>query len=119
MDAWEDPGVVSETEVTKTSYVIGGLTDGVEYAARVVATRDGANSAPSEEVTAMPQETTPPELSSAGVDGAELTLTFNEALDTGRRSLGHVRLRGDGSEGSSRGVEAVGVSGQRGELSHW
>ena len=44
VDAWEDPGVVSETDVTKTSYVIGGLTDGVEYAARVVATRDGADS---------------------------------------------------------------------------
>ena len=108
VDAWEDPGVVSETEVTKTSYVIGGLTDGVEYAARVVATRDGANSAPSEEVTAMPQETTPPELSSAGVDGAELTLTFNEALDTGEtpdKSAFAVTV-----EGSSRGVDAVSVS---------
>ena len=82
VDAWDDPNVVSETDVTKTSYVIGGLTDGVEYAARVVATRDGADSAPSEEVTATPQETTPPELSSATVDGATLTLTFDEALDT-------------------------------------
>ena len=108
VDAWEDPGAVSETDVTKTSYVIGGLTDGVEYAARVVATRDGANSAPSEEVTAMPQETTPPELSSAGVDGAELTLTFNEALDTGEtpdKSAFAVTV-----EGSSRGVDAVSVS---------
>ena len=109
VDAWEDPGVVSETDVTKTSYVIGGLTDGVEYAARVVATRDGANSAPSEEVTAMPQETTPPELSSAGVDGAELTLTFNEALDTD--TIPHTSAFAVTVAGSSRGVEAVGVSG--------
>ena len=109
VDAWEDPGVVSETEVTKTSYVIGGLTDGVEYAARVVATRDGANSAPSEEVTAMPQETTPPELSSAGVDGATLTLTFNEALDTD--TTPHTSAFAVTVAGSSRGVEVVGVSG--------
>ena len=109
VDAWEDPGVVSETDVTKTSYVIGGLTDGVEYAARVVATRDGADSAPSEEVTAMPQETTPPELSSAGVDGAELTLTFNEALDTD--TIHHTSAFAVTVAGSSRGVEAVGVSG--------
>ena len=108
VDAWEDSSEVSETDVTKTSYVIGGLTDGVEYAARVVATRDGAESAPSEEVTATPQETTPPELSSAGVDGAGLTLTFNEALDTGEtpdKSAFAVTV-----EGSSRGVDAVSVS---------
>ena len=102
VDAWEDPGAVSETDVTKTSYVIGGLTDGVEYAARVVATRDGADSAPSEEVTAMPQETTPPELSSAGVDGAELTLRFNEALDTDM--IPHTSAFAVTVAGSSRGV---------------
>ena len=108
VDAWEDSSEVSETGVTKTSYVIGGLTDGVEYTARVVATRDGADSAPSEEVTATPQETTPPELSSAGVDGAGLTLTFNEALDTGEtpdKSVFAVTVAG-----SSRGVDAVSVS---------
>ena len=109
VDAWEDPGVVSETDVTKTSYVIGGLTDGVEYAARVVATRDGADSAPSEEVTAMPRETTPPELSSAGVDGAELTLTFNEALDTDM--IPDTSAFAVTVAGGSRGVEAVTVSG--------
>ena len=109
VDAWEDPGAVSETDVTKTSYVIGGLTDGVEYAARVVATRDGANSAPSEEVTAMPQETTPPELSSASVDGATLTLTFDEALDTD--TTPHTSAFAVTVAGSSRGVEVVGVSG--------
>ena len=107
-DTWTDPNMVSETEVTKTSYVIAGLTDGVEYTARVVATRDGTDSAPSEEVTAIPQETTPPELSSASVDGAGLTLTFNEALDTGEtpdKSAFAVTV-----EGSSRGVDAVSVS---------
>ena len=109
VDAWEDPGVVSETDVTKTSYVIGGLTDGVEYAARVVATRDGADSAPSEEVTATPAETTSPELSSASVDGAELTLTFNEALDTDM--IPHTSAFAVTVAGGSRGVDAVAVSG--------
>ena len=114
VDAWDDPDVVSETEVTQTSYVIGGLTDGVEYTARVVATRDGADSAPSGEVTAIPQETTPPGLSSASVDGAELTLTFDEALDTGdapETSAFAVTVAG-----AVRGVDAVTVSGSAATL---
>ena len=109
VDDWEDPGEVSETGVTKTSHVIGGLTDGVEYAVRIVATRDAAGSDPSEEVTATPQDTTPPELSSATVDGAELTLTFNEALDTNEtpdRSAFSVTVAG-----GSRDVDTVAVSG--------
>ena len=109
VDAWEDPGVVSETDVTKTSYVIGGLTDGTEYAVRVIATTDDAESAPSEEVTAMPRETTPPEISSASVDGATLTLTFDEQLDTGEtpdKTAFGVTLAGSG-----RGVDTVAVSG--------
>ena len=108
VDDWEDPGEVSEIGVTKTSHVIRGLTDGVEYAVRVVATRDAAGSDPSEEVTATPHDTTPPELSSATVDGAELTLTFNEALDTGEtpdKSVFAVTITG-----GSRGVDAVSVS---------
>ena len=109
VDAWEDPGVVSETDVTKTSYVIGGLTDGTEYAVRVIANGDGAESDPSGEVTAMPEETTPPGLLSASVDGARLTLTFDEPLDTGDvpdRSAFAVTVAGSG-----RGVDTVAVSG--------
>ena len=109
VDDWEDPGEVSETGVTKTSYVIGGLTDGVEYAVRVVATRDAAGSDPSEEVTATPHDTTPPELSSATVDGAELTLTLNEPLDTNEtpdKSAFAVTVAG-----ISRDVDTVAVSG--------
>ena len=108
-DDWEDPGEVSETDVTKTSYVIGGLTDGVEYSVRVVATKDDADGDPSEEVTATPQETTPPGLSSTAVDGAELTLTFDEPLDAGMvpdRSAFVVTVAGGG-----RGVETVTASG--------
>ena len=108
-DAWGDPGVVSETDVTKTSYVIGGLTDGTEYAVRVVATTDDADSGPSGEVTATPTETTPPELSSAGVDGATLTLTFDEPLDTD--TIPHTSAFTVTVAGSGRGVDTAAVSG--------
>ena len=109
-DDWADRNDVSEAHITNGFWdIITGLTDGTEYAVRVVATRDDANSAPSGEVTATPGETTPPELSSASVDGATLTLTFNEGLDTGETP--------DGSAfavtvaGNSREVDTVSVSG--------
>ena len=109
-DDWADRNDVSEAHITNGFWhIITGLTDGTEYAVRVIATRDDADSDPSEEVTVTPAETTPPELSSASVDGATLTLTFNEALDTGETP--------DGTAfpatvaGSGRGVDAVSVSG--------
>ena len=79
---WADQNTVSEANAKGTSHVITGLTDGVEYAVRVIAYKDDAESAPSGEVAATPQETVPPSLSSAVVDGATLTVTFDEALDT-------------------------------------
>ena len=85
------------------------MTDGVEYTVRVIATTDDADSAPSEEVAAMPAETTPPELSPPTVDGATITLTFDEPLDTGEvpdRSAFAVTVAGSG-----RGVDTVAVSG--------
>ena len=108
-DDWADQDDVTTADVTTTLHIVAGLTDGTEYAVRVIANGDGADSAPSEEVTAMPAETTPPGLLSASVDGARLTLTFDEALDTGEapdRSAFSVTV-GD----SGRGVDAVAVSG--------
>ena len=81
----------------------------MEYAVRVIAATDDTESAPSKEATATPQETTPPTPASATVDGATLTLAFNEALDSGKapgKSAFAVAV-----DGSSRGVDAVGVSG--------
>ena len=108
-DDWADQDDVSEAVVAGTSHTITGLTDGTEYAVRVIANRDDADSGPSSEVTATPAETTPPELSSASVDGATLTLTFDEALDTGDaldRSAFTVTVAGSG-----RGVDTAAVSG--------
>ena len=109
VDAWTNRKGVTEVDVTGTSHVISGLTDGTEYAVRVIATTDDADSAPSGEVTATPEETTPPGLSSASVDGARLTLTFDEPLDAGEapdRTAFAVTVAGSG-----RGVYAVAVSG--------
>ena len=106
---WADEEDVSEANVKGTSHIITGLTDGAEYTIRVISTTDNAESAPSGEVTATPQETVSPAPSSASVDGATLTITFNEALDTGGvpdKSAFAVTV----SE-SGRGVDTISVSG--------
>ena len=108
-DDWANQDDVSEAEVTGASHIITGLTDGAEYTIRVISTTDNAESAPSGEVTATPQETVSPAPSSASVDGATLTITFNEALDTGGvpdKSAFAVTV----SE-SGRGVDTISVSG--------
>ena len=108
-DGWETQDSVSQADVKGTSHLITGLTDGVEYAVRVVASRDDSESAPSGEVTATPRETTPPSPSSVSVNGATLTVTFDEAL---------AEVQAPASTafavtvaGNSRGVSAVTVSG--------
>ena len=111
---WADSSEVSEAEVNMTSHVIRGLTDGVEYTVRVIATVDSAESTPSGEVTASPAETTPPAPSAAEVDGATLTVTFDEPLDTGEtpdRSAFAVTV-GD----KHSGVDTVAVSGSEATL---
>ncbi len=80
-DSWDTAADVSEATATGTSHTITGLSDGTEYSVRVLAINDVGESAPSEDGNGTPLETVPPELSEASVDGATLTLTFNEALD--------------------------------------
>ena len=108
-DDWADQDDVSEADATATSHIITGLTDGTEYAVRVIATTDDAESDPSVEVAATPAETTPPELSSASVDGAMLTLTFDEALDTD--AAPDTSAFAATVAGSGRSVDTVAVSG--------
>ena len=108
-DDWDDADDVSVANVKGTSHVITGLTDGVEYAVRVVARKGDAAGDPSGEVTATPQETVAPSPSAATVDGATLTITFDEPLDAGEtpeNSAFAVTVAG-----SSRGVDTVSVSG--------
>ena len=108
-DGWETQDSVSQADVKGTSHLITGLTDGVEYAVRVIASRDDSESAPSGEVTATPRETTPPSPLSVSVNGAKLTVTFDEAL---------AEVQAPASTafavtvaGNNRGVSAVAVSG--------
>ena len=108
-DGWETQDSVSQADVKGISHLITGLTDGVEYAVRVIASKDDSESAPSGEVTATPRETTPPSPSSVSVNGATLTVTFDEAL---------AEVQAPASTafavtvaGNSRGVSAVAVSG--------
>ena len=106
---WTDQNTVSEANAKGTSHIITGLTDGVVYAVRVIAYKDDAESAPSGEVAATPQETVPPSLSSAVVDGATLTVTFDEALDTNGgpdKTAFAVTVAGN-----DRGVDTISVSG--------
>ena len=108
-DDWAEPAEVSEANVKGTSRVITGLTDGTEYAVRVISTTDNAESTPSGEVTATPRETVPPTPSAASVDGATLTITFDEPLDSGEtpdKSSFAVTVAG-----GSRGVDTLSVSG--------
>ena len=105
---WNDQDDVSEADVEETSHIITGLTDGVEYAFRVIASTDGTGSAPSKEATAILGATDSPAFSSAEVDGAVLTITFNRALDSSSatdKSAFAVTVKGSG-----RGVDVVAVS---------
>ena len=79
-DRWDIPADVSEETVTGTSHIIDGLTDGVEYAVKVMASNEAGNSDPSDEETGTPRETTPPELSTATVNGTTLMLAYDEDL---------------------------------------
>ena len=107
--SWDTPADVSEATATGTSNTVSGLTDGTEYIFRVAAVNSAGSSVPSAGITGTPRETTPPAVSSAAVDGATLTITFDEALDTGGtpdRSAFAVTVADD-----SRGVDTVAVSG--------
>ena len=106
---WANQDDIAEAEVTGTSHIITGLTDGTVYAIRVISTTDNAESTPSGEVLVTPRETVPPAPSAAAVDGATLAITFDEPLDAGRapdNSAFSVTVAG-----SNRGVDAVSVSG--------
>ena len=94
---------------SRTTHTITGLTDGVEYAVRVIAVNDVGDGPPSDEATGTPRETTPPELSTATVDGATLTLTYDEALDEASGLAADAFSVTVG--GTGRAVDGVSVSG--------
>ena len=108
-NSWDTPADVSEAAVTGTGHTIAGLTDGVEYSVRVIAANEAGGSPPSTEQTGTPNETVPPALSTATVDGATLTLTYNEALDDSSAPAASAFTVMVGV--NDRGVESVDVTG--------
>ena len=82
-DSWETPADVSEETASGTIHTITGLTDGVEYSVRVLATNGVGDSPPSVEQTGTPRETKAPEMVRPRVDGATLKVLYDEALDEG------------------------------------
>ena len=82
-DSWDTPADVSEETASGIIYTITGLTDGVEYSVRVLATNGVGDSPPSVEKTGTPRETNSPEMLKPRVDGATLKVFYDEALDEG------------------------------------
>ena len=94
VDAWTNRKGVTEVDVTGTSHVISGLTDGTEYAVRVIANGDGAESDPSGEVTAMPRGDHPSR-AFVGLGGRGQAHPDLRRSAGRRRGAGQDRLRGD------------------------
>ena len=82
-NSWDTEADVSEEAVTGTTHTINGLTEGVEYAVRVMATNGVGDSPPSVEQTGTPRETKAPEMVRPRVDGATLKVLYDEPLDEG------------------------------------
>ena len=82
-DSWDTPADVSEETASGTIYTITGLTDGVEYSVRVLATNGVGDSPPSVGQTGTPRETNSPEMVRPRVAGATLKVLYDEALDEG------------------------------------
>ena len=82
-DSWDTPADVSEATASGTIHTITGLTGGVEYSVRVLATNGVGDSPPSVEQTGTPRETRAPEMVRLRVDGATLKVLYDEALDEG------------------------------------
>ena len=107
--SWDTPADVSEETVTGNARTITGLTEGVAYAVRVIATNDVGDGPASDEATGTPRETTPPELVTAVVDGTALTLTYKESLDENTVPAAEAFAVMVG--GTATTVDAVSISG--------
>ena len=81
--SWDTAADVSEATVTGATHTITGLSDGVEYSVRVMATNGVGDSWPSAERSGIPRETRAPGMVIPRVDGATLRVLYDEALDEG------------------------------------
>ena len=83
-DSWDIPADVSETTVTATTHTITGLTGGVEYTVRVLAT-NAVNDGPwSASATSTPQAIAgPPTVDSVTPGDKTLTVAWSTPSDDG------------------------------------
>ena len=97
-----------QAEVSERTYTIAGLGNGVEYTIRVRAVND-AGAGAAAEATGTPRDRAVPVFSAATVNGATLTLTFDETLDEDSApAAGAFAVAVDDT---ARGVDAVAVTG--------
>ena len=104
-DAW--------TSGRPVAYDITGLTAGESYDVQVRAVTQAGDGPWSGTSTGTPgADTTPPSLSAAAVNGATLTLTYNEALDTGSVPASSAfTVKADGTAVALADMNAVAISG--------
>ena len=95
------------TDLDNLTYRIAGLTAGVEYTVRVMATNTVGDGAPAE-ATATMADTLAPTLETAAVNESTLTLTWSEALDG--ESVPAADAFTVEVEGTARDVDAVSVA---------
>ena len=81
IDSWDTPEDVSEAVVTGINHTIPDLTGGTAYSVRVLTSNEVGDGSASAELAGTPRDITPPSLSTATVNEAVMTLTYDEALD--------------------------------------
>ena len=97
------------TDLANLTHAITGLTNGVAYTVRVIATNGVGDGPASTEATRAPRDRDRPELSAAAVDGDTLTLTWSEALDESSEPAAEAFAVS--VAGVARGVTEVAVAG--------
>ena len=97
------------TDLTALTHTISGLTNGVAYTVRVIATNGVGDGAATAGVTGTPRDRVRPELAAAAVDGDTLVLNYNEALDEASEPGASAFAVQAGA--ASRGLTHVAVSG--------
>ena len=73
------------TDLANLTYPITGLTNGVAYTVRVIATNAVGDGAETADAVGTPRDRVRPELATAVVNGEALVLTWSEALDAGSK----------------------------------
>ena len=102
------PESTRHAEVGERAYTITGLSNGVDHTIRILA-MNAAGAGEGTEITATPRDRIIPTLSSATVNIATLTLTFDEALD--EDAAPEAEAFAVEVDETARGVDSVAVTG--------